>query len=398
LLISNLAVKFPIVRSSSIALHLRYPTVTMAAVALLFGSMAPAAPAATVAHPTSSSVSTLVRRRFFGIVPQSEFGARDVARMRAGGIRSVRLSLAWAAIQPEQGEGFQWAAFDRAVALTARARMEVLPFLAGSPPWIGAATTLPVGNRIQRSAWSAFLRAAVRRYGPGGRFWQIHSATSPEPLPTVPIRRWQIWNEPNFFYFASPISPRRYGRLVEISHHAITSVDPGAKIILAGLFGHPEQPRGKGLPATRFLAGLYQAVPDLSRVAAGIALHPYAADVRDLEELTTAVRRVATKHEDPSMPLYITEMGWGSQPDPRVVSFERGPRGQARDLTRAYRYLLRRRRQLHLRQVYWFSWKDNPSTCDFCDSTGLFADGPGFRGKPAWRAFVRITGGKSRPS
>lgn len=376
------------------------PLRAAALAAILLLSSGASTAAASPPSPPGRSPATaarLVRQRFFGVVPQGELSARDVAFMRAAGIRSVRLPLPWAGVQPTPEAHYQWAAFDREVALTARQGLEVLPFVSGSPPWIGAPTALPVHGRLQRSAWSSFLRAAVRRYGPGGRFWQLHSPTSAEPLPATPIRKWQIWNEPNFFYFATPISPAEYGKLVEISHRAIESVDPRAELILAGLFGHPRQPRRRGLAATRYLSGLYRSVPDLGSIAAGIALHPYAARVRQLRALTAAIHRIARKHGDRSMPLYITEIGWGSQDDPQVVGFERGPRGQARALARAYRYLLRNQQRLRLRQVYWFSWKDDPTTCDFCDSTGLFAAGPGFLAKPAWRAFLKITGGKSRP-
>ena len=50
---------------------------------------------------------------------------------------------------------------------------------------------------------------------------------------------WQIWNEANFFYFAYPASPQRYAKLVSISGPAIKAVDPGAKVVLTGLFGEP---------------------------------------------------------------------------------------------------------------------------------------------------------------
>ena len=34
----------------------------------------------------------------------------------------------------------------------------------------------------------------------------------PSPLP---IRTWQVWNEANFFYFAYPVSPSSYARLLK---------------------------------------------------------------------------------------------------------------------------------------------------------------------------------------
>jgi hypothetical protein len=97
------------------------------------------------------------------------------------------------------------------------------------------------------------------------------------------------------------------------------------------------------------------------------------------------------------VPLYITEMGWGSQNDFHINAFEHGVQGQVEELTNAYTYLLENRTMLDLKAIYWFSWKDLPESCSFCDSVGLFKSGAGFRAKPSWRAFVKITGGRTHP-
>ena len=90
-------------------------------------------------------------------------------------------------------------------------------------------------------------------------------------------------------------------------------------------------------------------------------------------------------------------MGWGSQNDFKQVAFEQGIHGQVKQLRAAYGYLLENRARLDLKQVYWFSWKDLPESCSFCDSVGLFRDGTKFHPKPAWLAFVGLTGGRARP-
>ncbi|MFM9044863.1 MAG: hypothetical protein ACKOL0_03540, partial [Solirubrobacterales bacterium] len=69
---------------------------------------------------------------------------------------------------------------------------------------------------------------------------------------------------------------------------------------------------------------------------------------------------------------------------------------QAQQLTSGYDYLIRNRKKMGIRSAYWFAWKDMPSTWDLCDqcyNTGLFYKGPALKPKPAWDAFVRITGG-----
>ncbi|MCW2987377.1 MAG: hypothetical protein JWM24_315 [Solirubrobacterales bacterium] len=336
---------------------------------------------------------------FFGIGPQTGLTDRDVEYMKAGGVESVRWPLSWPVIQPTRKGGYHWETFDQVVAVAARQGLSVLPFFYGSPRWAAPKeTTLPI-NGTASKAWTAFLAAAVKRYGPGGEFWTAHAPGvvqyEPPIARPVPIRTWQIWNEANFFYFAFPASPQRYTKLVRISSPAIKGVDPGAKVILSGLFGEPTASGAKGMPAAKFLEILYRS-PGIKSSFDGISLHPYAVDSETLEELVEALHDVTVANRD-RVPLYITEMGWGSQNDFNQVAFEQGTQGQVKQLKASYGYLLENRNRLDLKQVYWFSWKDLPGSCNFCDSVGFFRSGPRFHPKPAWRAFVALTGGRARP-
>jgi len=360
-------------------------------IALLALAAALLAPAAAQALP----------RGFFGIAPQTPLTETDGAYMKAGGIGSIRTPFTWAAIQPSETGALDWSSVDPVVEVAARHGLTVLPFLYSTPSWVASkATTLPVENGRQKKAWAAFVEAAVMRYGPGGEFWVEHGAKAPPAgrLRPMPIRTWQIWNEANFFYFAFPVSPSRYAQTLEIGHRAVKSVDPGAQVLLSGLFGKPDEGGSRGMPAPKFLQALYR-VPGIKADFDGVALHPYAFHVANLEELVEGMRKVVLRNHDRGAGLYITEMGWGSQNDSKVVAFEQGVHGQARELRKAYRYLIAKRRPLNLRGTYWYSWKDNPAytECDFCDSVGLFKAGAGFKPKPAWQAFVAITHGRARP-
>ncbi|MGN6585905.1 MAG: beta-galactosidase [Solirubrobacterales bacterium] len=336
---------------------------------------------------------------FFGVAPQSTLTDQDAAYMKAGGIEAIRWPLPWNLIQPTAKGGYDWESFDPIVAVAARHGLTVLPFVYATPRWISRKyTTMPIDNARARNAWTAFLEAAVKRYGPGGEFW-----TQFEPgvvqyetgiTKPMPIRTWQLWNEANFFYFAYPASPQRFVKLLKISSPAIKRADPGAKVILSGLFGKPTAKGKRGMPAAKFLNAVYKA--GTKQLFDGIALHPYAVDAETLEELVEEIHEVTVENHD-RVPLYITEMGWGSQNDFNQVAFEQGVRGQVEQLKAAYGYLLENRNRLDLKQVYWFSWKDLRGSCNFCDSVGFFRAGPRFHPKPAWRAFVSLTGGRARP-
>jgi len=374
------------------------------------GSTTPASAAATPRVPKAP-------KGFFGIVPQTPLTETDARYMKAGGIEAIRSPLIWPAIQPTKEGPYNWAAFDPVVEEAARQGLSVLPFVIATPKWVARKeTTLPINNARQRKAYVAFLRAAVERYGPGGEFWVEHSprrireemakqAQGPvyelpgaqlKPIrKPMPIKTWQVWNEANFFYFAYPVSPHGYARLLKLSSGVIKRAEPRAKVMLSGLFGKPTAGARRGMPAAKFLEGLYR-VPRIKSYFDGIALHPYAIDSEQLEGLVEEMHEVTVENHD-RVPLYITEMGWGSQNDFHINAFEHGVRGQVEELKSAYSYLLRNRRMLNLKQVYWFSWKDLPESCTFCDSVGFFKSGDGFRAKPAWHAFVSITHGRTHP-
>jgi Beta-galactosidase len=354
--------------------------------------------AASLALPTGAGA---VPREFFGIAPQTELTRTDVEYMRAGRIGSVRWPLIWESIQPTRHGGYDWSSFDHVVETAAAGGIRVLPFFYGTPKWLtGKYTTMPIDSARKRSAWVAFVKAAVQRYGPGGAFWAerapgvvSYEPTIPSPLP---VRAWQVWNEANFFYFAYPVSPTRYARLLKLTQPAIKSVDRGAKVILSGLFGEPDERAPRGMSAISFLDRLYR-VPGIKARFDAVALHPYAADASDLIEMTEEARALVRDKHDLRTQLYITEMGWGSEDNYQQVAFEQGKGGQARQLRRSYSYLIKNRHRLNLKATYWFSWKDLPDVCNFCDSVGFFHQGPRLRPKPAWHAFVGLTGGRPRP-
>lgn len=357
---------------------------------------------ATATLLSSPEKAQAAPRSFFGIVPQASLSEEDVSYMRAARIGSVRLPIGWESVQPTKRGGYNWEGTDREVSTIANQGLEVLPFLSGVPGWVGHKTTrLPIDSARARQGWRAFVQAAVKRYGPGGEFWTEHTPAAANPDGIIvrrpkPFHVWQIWNEANFFYFAYPVSPTRYARLLKLSYGAVKSVDPSAKILLSGLFGEPDQGGKQGMSAADFLSALYE-VPGIKHYFDAVALHPYAFHVEDLEAMVERMREVVVENHDSGAGLYLTEMGWGSQNDPNVVAFEQGVPGQARELRDAFRYLLGNRHRLNLKAAYWFTWKDSRYYCSFCDSVGLFREGERFHPKPAWHALVKVTGGRARP-
>ena len=356
---------------------------------------------AAVATPASA-----LPRHFWGVVPQGTPTLEQLHRLKRGGVNSIRFPIVWPGVQPQPNGPFVWSGVDAQVEDAARAGISVLPFLSGAPNWavpeawvpgtghgLKAPRFLPVRTRRQRSGWRRFVAAAVRRYGPAGSFWRQRP-----DVPKRPIRVWQIWNEANFKYFVARPNPVEYGKLVGLSDSAVKAVDPGGRIILGGLFSNPAEARIRRGPrqaytAREFLQIMYRRTPGIGRKFVGIALHPYSGTYKRLIPYVEEVRQVLKANHEAGKGLWITELGWSSEPRrTERDGFAKGLRGQAAQLRGAFGLLRARQRRWHVRAVYWFSVDDSPGSCNFCDGSGLF--GEGFRPKPAWHAYVRFAGGR----
>ena len=100
------------------------------------------------------------------------------------------------------------------------------------------------------------------------------------------------------------------------------------------------------------------------------------------------LRRVMEVHHDGATPLFLTELGWGS--DSFESRWERGPQGQVRELREAMSMLLANRQTWRIGGIWWFSWTDVYGNCQFCDSAGLLTSDR--EAKPSWYLFNRWTG------
>jgi hypothetical protein len=233
----------------------------------------------------------------------------------------------------------------------------------------------------------------VARYGPDGSFWSDDSDQF-EP-PKLPIVQWQIWNEPSSQSFFQPEpDPAKYAELVRLSHEAIREEDPGAEIVLAGLFRTPQKGAGdEGGPA-EFLRELYQADPQVGDYYDTAALHPYASNLDQIDQLFEQVLPVLEDAGDGETRIWISELGWSSAPPGPNKPLLKGVDGQADLLADSFELLRDKREEWRLEGVIWYQWEDLPDPvegCTFCQLSGLLdADGGP---KPAFDEFVKFTGG-----
>jgi hypothetical protein len=362
-----------------------------------------------------ATTAQAVPAKFWGVVPQTSLTTEQFQRLGRGGAESVRVPLGWADMQPQSGGAINWSGVDDVVEKAARAGIDVLPTISGAPTWAVPTAAVPGGGGSRAAAylptkgaaaaaWKSLLSEAVARYGPNGSFWASHPG-----VPVKPIRTWQIWNEPNFKYFVARPNPAEYGKLVKLSSSALKSVDPGAQVVLAGLFSQPKgaryvrivngkkkvvNPTNVNYFASYFLEKMYKANPGIKSKFAGVSLHPYTGSWKYLTPEIEEVRKVLTANGDARKGLFITEIGWSSGPPKSdgTNSFAKGPAGQARELKLSFRLLKSKQRAWRIQRLYWFSVDDAENVCNFCDGSGLF--GPGFTPKKSWFEFVKFTGGQ----
>jgi polysaccharide biosynthesis protein PslG len=291
---------------------------------------------------------------FLGMVAEDAFArpgayrSRSLDRVREAGAGLVRQTFDWTLIEHSPGR-YYFPYYDRFVAALAERGLRLLPILFNPPPFRSSAPprarrrgTYPPRRFADLGAFGAVL---ARRYGPGGSFWR-----SRPRLPQLPVRSWQIWNEPNVpVYWPPGPDAAAYARLLRVTGQAIKRVDPGAEIVTAGLAESE-----LGVPLQSYLEGMYEAG------AAGtfdvLALNPFAPDARGVLGVVHAARRVSAAHGD-FTPVWITEFGWATGGPPSA--FRVGEGEQADLIEETLVELASRRRELQLRGVIYFNWRDS---------------------------------------
>ena len=321
---------------------------------------------------------------------------QQLDKMVSVGVENLRCAVYWNSMQPYQSwrkvpasSRRQFSAngvdqvptrfgpLDAFVGAAARRGLTILPTVLWAPSWdarkaAAGATAIPKRN----GPYGNFLRALILRYGPHGSFWQRGASK-------VPIREWQIWNEPNERSIW-PIQPfaRSYVSLLKTAHAAVKRSDPGAQVVLAGFPNF----------SWDYLAQVY-SVRGARQAFDIAAVHPYTAEPAGVITIITRLRAVLDRHGDAAKPIDADEFGWPSsvgQTD-HLYGFETTEAGQASNVTAVLPMLARARTRLRIIGFDYHTWvgveHHNAYTFDF---SGLlrFSNGS-FIAKPALDAFGR---------
>ena len=337
----------------------------------------------------ASAAHARVPAGFVGMTSEDVLGgspayrAQTLATQRASGVRLLRQKFDWAVIE-RSPRRYDLGWYDGFVLAAASHGIRVLPVLFNAPSFYAGRRGNAFCPPRRTARMARFARALVRRYGPRGSLWRQNPGVR-----KLPIRSWQIWNEPNLrvYWCGHPRAPG-YARMLRIVGKSIRRVHRRAEIVTAGL---PASELTGTIPLPRYIRQLYRA--GAKRWFTTLAINSYARNRRDLGRLLGGTRRLMNGWGD-SAKIWVTELGWGDRgPRHRFVV---GSRGQARRITSSFAYLRRHRGRLRLRGVVYYSWRDaRPYPPQYKDMWGLHTGLLRLDGspKPAYRAFRRAVRG-----
>jgi hypothetical protein len=319
-----------------------------------------------------------VGRDFVGITAEdvlagdAQYRARNLEAQSALGIGILRQTFDWAQIERAPGV-YDLSYYDGYVVDAASHGITILPILFDTPAFHagrsnGRAACPPRSN----ATLAAFAQALVRRYGPGGTLWTERPDIAP-----LPIRSWQIWNEPNLrVYWCNKPNAKQYVAMLRTVGTAIKQVDRGAQIVTAGL---PDSKLSGTVPLRRFIDQMYKA--RAAKYFDSLAINSYARDDRELGRMLGSVRKQMNARGDRRGRIWITEIGWGDRgPKHRYIV---GEKGQATRIARSLALIRKQRAKLRLRGVVYFCWRDAPPYApDFKDMWGLHTGLLDINGQP----------------
>jgi hypothetical protein len=304
-----------------------------------------------------------------------------------GGVALIRQTFDWASIEQSRGR-YDLRFYDNYVATLATHGVRVLPVLF-NPPRFRSSRPRRHAKRgtyppRRYAAMGRFGAVLVRRYGPRGSLWR-----SRRHLPKIPIRSWQIWNEPHLsVYWPRGPSPAQYTRLLRAAARGIKRADRRAEVVSAAL----SQSRLSRYSLGSYISGMYRA--GARSAFDTLAINAYGRSPGAAMGMLGGIRRLMNARGDRSARIWVSEFGWATGGKSR--KFRVSQARHARWVGKLLRGLHRRRRGLRLRGAIYYNWRDAPPYPPrYQDFFGLHTGLLDINGnpKPAFFAFKRVASG-----
>jgi hypothetical protein len=188
----------------------------------------------------------------YGMTPAQIDAQLD--QMQALGVNNVRIMIPWAGVEPMPNY-YDWSTVDYMVNAADSRGMGVLGVLNSSPSWAVAPGNQPIsGAPASPDAYGDFAGLVAQRYA--GK-----------------VGAYEIWNEPNAFFFYSPKpDPAGYTELLKAAYPAIKAADPNATVI-GGVTGAVVDYEDLIMNPVTFVNGIYAAGGEGYFDA--LSFHPY---------------------------------------------------------------------------------------------------------------------------
>lgn len=300
---------------------------------------------------------------------------RQLDLMVSSGVQSIRVVIDWPQLQPYAnwadvpsdqrsqyinagGVPTNFTATDTLVRLAAQRGLSILPIVLYAPSWdAGKNPSGGFAPPARTAPYAQLLAALIGRYGPRGTFWRAAG-------PKLPIRMWQVWNEPNLSaYWPQPFA-KSYVALLHAAHTAIKRADPGAKVVLGAITN----------TAWKYIRQIYN-IRGAGKLFDIAAVNGFTSSPQRVIEYLQFVRRALIGLGDPHKPLMATELSFPSAVGHPVNHFDWDTtvRGQATRVGQLLPLLAAYRQSLVLQSFYYFTWvgQENAQGKDDFNFAGL---------------------------
>ncbi|MEJ5237520.1 cellulase family glycosylhydrolase [Limisphaera sp. VF-2] len=291
----------------------------------------------------------------------------DLDRLAAAGFKFVRMDFTWEAIERRRGE-YDWSGYDALTANLERRGLRALYILDYSHRLYEDAvqTTNPITGRPETNVASPRKPESVEAFAR----WAAAAAARYAGRGVV----WEIWNEPNIFFWRPHPNVDDYVRLARTTLQAMRQADPRATVVAPAVSGF-DPPFME-----RFLASGLLAQLD------GVSVHPYRhrrppeTAEPEYRRLREQIERHAPSERRGRIPIVSSE--WGYSTDGQDVSLET----QAAYLARQQLFNL----WMGVPLSIWYDWKnDGPDPHEREHNFGTVY--PDLTPKPAYHAVQTLT-------
>lgn len=224
---------------------------------------------------------------------------KDLDLIAAAGIKVVRMDLGWAGIERTKGQ-YDWSAYDELTANLEKRGLQPMYILDYSNPLYEEAVVThdPITGREHRDTASPQRPESVAAFAR----WAAAAAERYRGRRVI----WEIWNEPNIFFWRPGPDVRQYNTLALATCRAIRAVDPRATIV---------GPATSEIPLKfleeHFASGILDHLD-------GVSVHPYRNYARPPEtaaEEYAMLRALIARYAPPAkknLPILSGEWGYAS--------------------------------------------------------------------------------------